>query len=209
MPELSEDEQIEPLEDTPEHHEVLDREVIAEGRIFSFVRETFDYRGVQIQREYVQHPGAVAVIAIDDDDRVLAIQQYRHPIRGRSWELPAGLLDIAGESLLHAAQRELAEEADMRAVRWNVLLDLNTSAGGSDEVVRVFLARGLSSVTTDFVRDEEEADILVRWVPLDELADATLGGHVKNAILVAGVLAALAARAKDWTMLRPADASNA
>ncbi len=197
-----------PIEDQLEHYEVLDHELLAEGRILSFVRERFDYRGHEIQREFMRHPGAVGVIAIDADDRVLTIQQYRHPIRTRSWEAPAGLLDVPNESLLLAAQRELAEEADMQAAQWNVLIDLNTSPGGTNEYVRVFLARGLTPVSTDFVRDEEEADITVRWVPLDELAQAALAGTIKNVILVAGSLAALAARAQNWTTLRAAEPLN-
>jgi 8-oxo-dGDP phosphatase len=201
-------EDLEPLEDEVEHYEIVDRELIAEGRILGFVREAFDYRGVEITREFMRHPGAVAVVAVDESDRVLAIQQYRHPIRSRSWEVPAGLLDVPNESLLLAAQRELAEEADMQADEWNVLLDINTSPGGSNEFVRIFLARGLSAVTTDFVRDEEEADIRVRWVALDDLVEAAIGGRLKNAILISGVLAAVAARSSNWAGLRVAEPLN-
>ena len=79
---------------------------------------------------------------------MLLIQQYRHPIRHRDWEIPAGLLDIAGESPLETAQRELVEEADLDAADWEPLVSIFTTPGGNDEVVHLFLARGLSPVGT-------------------------------------------------------------
>ena len=101
------------------------------------------YGDGEIVRQYVDHPGAAAIVALDDDDRVLLIQQYRHPIRHRDWEIPAGLLDIAGESPLETAQRELEEEADLVAADWEPLVSVFTTPGGNDEVVHLFLARGL------------------------------------------------------------------
>lgn len=193
----------EPLSDQPAVYGLTGREVIGEGRFFSLVRETLDYNGSEIAREFIEHPGAVAVLALDDEDRVLLIRQYRHPVRSREWELPAGLLDVANESRLLAAQRELAEETGMAAAEWNGLVDLATSPGGSNEIVTVFLARGLVEVTSDYVRDGEEADIEARWVPIEDVADAASAGLLRNGILVAGVFAALAARASGWRSLRP------
>ena len=198
----------EPLRDEVEHHEVLSTELFAQGWLLTLASETVDYRGTQIVREFIRHPGAVAVVAIDDEERVLLIQQYRHPIRSREWEVPAGLLDHPGESLLRAAQRELAEETDLEASEWNVLVDLATSPGGSDELVRVFLARGLSTVTGDFVREAEEADIVVRWEPIDAVVTGVLDGRLRNGILVSGVLATAAARLQGWSGLRAAEALN-
>src|SRR5690606_10738211 len=129
-------------------------------------RDVFRLDGHEVTREYVDHTGAVAVLAMDDRDRVLLIQQYRHPIRMRDWELPAGLLDIVDEAPLAAAQRELAEEADLRAERWALLTEFMTSPGGSNEVLRVYLARGLTSTNAPFERSEEEAGIVTRWVDL-------------------------------------------
>ena len=194
----------EPLADEPADFAVTRREVVGEGRFFSLVRESISYNGTEIAREFVEHPGAVAVVALDSDDRVLLIQQYRHPLRSREWELPAGLLDVANETRLVAAQRELAEETGMAAAEWHKLVDLATSPGGSNEVVTIFLARGLVEVASDFVREGEEADIAVRWVPIDDVADAASVGGLRNGILIAGVFAALAARAAGWRSLRSA-----
>ena len=112
---------------------VAERETVFEGRIWDVRRDTLAYgdQGAPIVREYVEHTGAVAVLALDDDERVLLIKQYRHPIRARDWEIPAGLLDVAHESPLEAAQRELAEEADLVAADWAVLADYFTTPGGS------------------------------------------------------------------------------
>jgi ADP-ribose pyrophosphatase len=193
------------FEDQPVSHEIVGREVVGRGNFLTLVKETVDYNGLDLHREFVEHPGAVGVIALDEDDRVLLIQQYRHPVRTRLWEVPAGLLDVADEPLLAAAQRELAEEVDLVASNWSVLLDLATSPGMSNERVRIFLARGLSATPTVFAREDEEAEIELRWVPLDEAVDAVLSGRVRNAILISGILAASTAHARGWSGLRPAD----
>jgi ADP-ribose pyrophosphatase len=193
-----------PLEDVPEHPRILDREVIHEGKVWNVVTETFQYNSHSITREVMDHPGAVAVLALDDQERVLLIRQYRHPVRSRDWEIPAGLLDVDGEEPFAAAQRELAEEADLKAGRWDVLVDFLNSPGGSNETIRVYLARDVSEVPA-FERSEEEADIEVRWVPLDDAVDAVLARRVQSPSLVVGVLAAVASRARNWTTLAPAD----
>lgn len=177
-----------------------------EGRVWDIRRETFGMGGAEVVRDFVDHTGAVAVLALDDDGRILAIQQYRHPVRSRDWELPAGLLDITGEDPLVAAQRELAEEADLVASEWNVLSDIMTSPGGSNEVIRVYLARGVTAAAETFERTEEEAEIVVRWVPLDEAVQAVLERRVQNTILCVAVLAAHAASERGWSTLGSADA---
>ena len=192
----------EPIHDEPVIPEVLEHEVLYKGRIQSFVKERFVYNDSEIVREFFQHPGAVAVVAIDDDDRVLVIQQYRHPIRSREWEIPAGLLDVVDEPLLEAAKRELAEEVDLEAAEWEILADSMTSPGGSDERVRIYLARGLTATHSPFDREEEEADIVIRWIPLDELVDAIAAGTIRNSLLQIGVLAAFAARERGLGTLR-------
>src|SRR5690606_21419645 len=164
------------------------------------------YGGETIVREYMDHTGAVAILALDDQDRVLLIKQYRHPVRARDWEIPAGLLDIAAEDALPAAQRELAEEADLVASEWNVLAEFYTTPGGSDEAIRIYLARGLSPASEAFDRTAEEADIEVRWAPLDEVVDAVLDRRLQNPSLVVGALAAHASRARQWRTLAAADA---
>lgn len=184
-----------PLSDEPVALTVTSRELLAEGRIVTLVRESFEYNDVPTAREFVVHPGAVAVAALDADNRVLLIKQYRHPVRSKAWELPAGLLDVEGEPYLEAAKRELAEEVDLVASDWSVMFDITASSGSSNEVVRIFLARGLSAAEANFEREAEEADIEIRWVPLADAVAAVLAGSIRNSILVAGVLAVAAQQA--------------
>ncbi len=183
-------------------------ELIHAGAIWEIVGESVDLgdAGV-VHREIVHHPGAVTVLALDDDERVLMIQQYRHPVRSLLWELPAGLLDVAGENPLDGAKRELAEEADLKAERWDLLADWYNSPGGSDEAVRLFLARDVHPVPDDelHVRTDEELGMLTRWVPLEEARDAVLAGRVHNPGSVVGILTAVASRGLGWSTLRPAD----
>jgi ADP-ribose pyrophosphatase len=159
-------------------------------------------------RDYQVHPGSVAVLALDDTGGVLVLKQYRHPVRHKLWEIPAGLLDVPGENPLHAAQRELYEEAHVKAEDWRVLVDLYTSPGGSDEAVRIFLARGVRAADGErFEVSEEEADMEVARVPLTELVRGALAGDLHNTCLVAGVLALSAVLAGEGVdALRPAQA---
>lgn len=186
--------------------EILESDVVFGGRVWNIRRDTFRLEGGEITREYLDHPGAVAVLALDDRDRVLLIKQYRHAIRMRDWELPAGLLDVRGESPLVAAQRELAEEVDIVAQTWHLLTDFMTSPGGSNEVLRVYLARGISAAPETFARTDEEAGIEVRWVPLDEVVDAVLFRTAQNSILAIAALSAAAGRARGWSTLADANA---
>lgn len=180
----------ESLRDEPFEAEVTSSELVYEGRVWDVRSDTVRYGDGQIVRQYVDHPGAAAAVAIDDEGRVLLIQQYRHPIRHRDWEIPAGLLDVAGEPPLQTAQRELAEEVDLVAESWQPLVSIFTTPGGNDEVVHLFLARGLSSAAEVHAREDEEADIRLAWLPLDEAVSAVLEGRLRNGILTAGVLAA-------------------
>lgn len=140
-------------------------------------------------REVVEHLGAVAILALDDADRVAMIHQYRHPIGRRVLELPAGLLDVEGEDPLVTAQRELVEEAGLAAERWETLVDVAASTGFTDEVVRVFLARGLTEVDRE-VHGDEEADIVPQRVPLADAVRMVFSGEVVNGAAVGGILAA-------------------
>jgi len=177
------------LADEEAPHSVVSSDVVFNGRVWDVRRDEFEYNGHTIARDYIDHPGAVAILAMDDQKRVMLIQQYRHPIRQREWELPAGLLDIENEDPLVAAQRELAEEVDLQAGTWSELITFHTSPGGSNEVLQVFLATDLSATPT-FEREEEEADIVQRWVPLADVVAAVLSGDLKNSILIVAVLAA-------------------
>lgn len=145
--------------------------------------------GSTAAREIVEHFGAAAVVAYREGGEIALIRQYRHSVRSRLWELPAGLLDVAGESALEAARRELIEEAGLRAERWQFLLDVATSPGYSEEVVRVFLARGLTEVVRP-PATEEEADMELAWVSLAEARAMAMRGEIVNAIALSGIFAA-------------------
>lgn len=177
------------LRDEPFEPEVLNSDVVYEGYVWDVRSDRMAYGDGEIVREYVAHTGAVAVVALDDQDRVLLIQQYRHPIRHRDWELPAGLLDVEGEEPLLAAQRELAEEADLTARTWRLLVSSWTTPGGNDEMIHIFLATGVTAAPAAHDREDEEADIRLEWVPLADAADAVLAGRMHNGILSIGVLA--------------------
>jgi 8-oxo-dGDP phosphatase len=178
------------LRDEPVTPDVVASELVYEGRVWDVRSDTFRYNGDELVRQYVAHPGAAAIVAIDDAERVLLIQQYRHPIRARDWEIPAGLLDVPGEEPMRAAQRELEEEADLVASDWSSLVSVYTTPGGNDEIVHVFLARDLAPAAAAHARAEEEADIRLEWVPLASAVDAVLEGRMRNGILASGVLAA-------------------
>jgi 8-oxo-dGTP pyrophosphatase MutT (NUDIX family) len=194
------------LHDDAVSFEITSSERVFDGKIWDIRRETFAYGDAEITREFVDHTGAVAVLAIDDEDRVLLIKQYRHPVRMREWEIPAGLLDVTDEPPLAAVRRELAEEADLQAAEWSVLAEYYTTPGGSDEAIRVYLARGLTPTAEAFARTDEEADIETRWVDLDEVVTAVLERRIQNPSTVIAVLQAHVARSRGWTTLGPADA---
>lgn len=181
--------------------EVLDSTRLLQGRVWDVQRDRLAYTDGELVRDFVDHTGAVGVLAMDDDDRVLLIQQYRHPVAARLWEIPAGLMDAPHESGLETAQRELAEEADLAGTDWHLLTETYTTPGGSSEIIRVFLARGLSAVQHDFTRSGEESDMRLEWVPLEDAVTAVLERRLQNGPLVAAVLAAHAAKERNWTTL--------
>ena len=186
------------LVDRPERWAVRERNVTLDtGRVVSIRRDRVaSASGSAFTRDVVVHPGAVGVLVLDSDDRVLLVSQYRHPVGHRLLEPPAGLLDVEGEDYLGAAQRELAEEGHVRAADWRVLVDPFTSPGMTDEAIRIFLARDLSPVpmADRFVGEHEESDLPIFWAPLDRVVAAVLSGGVHNPILVIGALACFAAQ---------------
>jgi 8-oxo-dGDP phosphatase len=189
----------------PHDYEVLTTEVAFEGRVIDVHKDEVAMPGgTTSQRDVVIHPGAVAVVALGEQG-VLLVHQYRHPVRRRLDELPAGLLDQDGESALAAAKRELAEEAGLAASTWNVLVDLLSSAGMTDEAVRIYLARDLTEVDRD-LQEHEEQEMTISWVPLERAVRRVLEGSIENATAVIGVLAADRAVRDGFAGLRPADA---
>ena len=190
-----------------ERYEVVSSERIYDGAIISVRKDLVRMSdGSVAPREVVEHPGAVGVLALDDDDRVLLVNQYRHPLGRRLDELPAGLLDKDGEPAIEAAKRELAEEAGVIARDWSVLCDLNPTPGMSDEAIRIYLARGISDITEpDFAAEHEELTLTVERVPLEAALARVARGELTNASAVAGLFAAAWSRANGWSGLRPAD----
>ena len=153
----------------------------------------------------MQNKGAVGVVALDEVERVVLIKQYRHPVSRVLWELPAGLRDVGGEDMVATAARELAEETDLRAGRFDLLIDLYTSPGFSNEMIRLFLARDLTPVREEerFARTDEEADLEIAWFDLDEAVAMVMRGEITNAAAVGGLLSAARARDDGWATLRP------
>lgn len=201
---------VDALDDAPESWPVRGHHDLGRGAIADYVEDEVAAPDDEtLRRQYLVHPGAVAVIALDDEDRVALVRQYRHPVRHRLIEPPAGLLDVADEAYLAAAQRELAEEVGVAAADWRVLVDLFTSPGILGETLRIYLARGLAPVDAPdgFVRRGEEAHMDTVWAPLDDLVGAVLGGRLHNPTLVSGTLAAWTAQHRGgFDTLRPADA---
>lgn len=189
--------------------DVTSRSVVYEGRVWDIVHDSFVFpeTGEVLGRDYIDHPGAVAVVALDDDDRILMIEQYRHPVSMYLWEVPAGLLDIDGEDPVTAAQRELFEEADVRADTWHVLVDQFNSPGSSAEALRIFLAQSIHDIPEDqrHVRDGEEASMKIEWVPFDEALTAVIEGRIHNPSAVSGIMALAVARQRGMETLRDAN----
>jgi len=189
-------------------HETLSRVPRYSGPIFTVYTDQVTMSGGEVAtRDVVQNMGAVGVVALDDAGRVVLIRQYRHAVRERLWELPAGLRDVDGEPPVVTAARELAEEADLRAGRFDLLIDLHTSPGFSSESIRLFLARDLAPVpdAERYRRTDEEADIEVAGFDLDEAVAMVFRGEITNAAAAGGLLAAARARDEGWHTLRPAD----
>ncbi|WP_243399860.1 NUDIX domain-containing protein [Arthrobacter glacialis] len=200
----------EPVADTLSHRPLQSSSTVYQGRIWDVVSDTFSLApgAKPLTRDYIAHPGAVAVVVLNDHNQVLMLSQYRHPVQMVLWEIPAGLLDVEGEDYVVGAARELAEEADLVAAQWHVLTDFFNSPGSSSEAIRIYLARGLSMVpeAERHVRTEEEAEIEFRWVDLAEAATAVLEGRIHNPSAVVGILAAAQAQRDGFASLRPAGA---
>jgi 8-oxo-dGDP phosphatase len=182
--------------------------VLGEGSLCTLRRDTVALPdGGQVGREVLEHPGAVAVVALDAQDRVLMIHQYRHPVGATLWEIPAGLRDVAGEPLHETASRELLEEAGCRAADWRILVDYFSSPGISTERLRVFLARDVTMVPEadrGYVPEHEEAYLTVAWIPLEEAVRGALSGDLHNGVAIIGILSAYAARRDGFARLRRA-----
>lgn len=198
-----------PVTDEAADLAVVSSERVFEGMVWDVRRDEVELGdGQTVTREVIAHTGAVGTIVLDEEDRVLLLRQYRHPVRSYLWEPPAGLLDVPGEDAWAAARRELEEEAHLRAEQWWVLADFYLTPGASEEAFRCYLARGVSEVPDDEVHhgEGEEREMPSVWLPLDEARDLVLAGRLHNPSAVVGILAACAARETGWSTLRPPDA---
>lgn len=195
------------VRDEPDPRPVLASDSLLTGKVWDVRRDTVDLRdGQVVVRDLLIHHGAVGVLAIDEEDRVLLVRQYRHPVAMMLWEPVAGLLDEPGEAPLTAARRELVEEAGLVAGRWDVLIDYESSPGGSSEALRVYLARDLSPAPGGRPPGEgEERDLPQAWVPLEQARERVLSGALSAPITVVAVLAASGLHAAGWVGLRPVD----
>ena len=189
-------------------YEVLASEEVYQGRVISLRKDTVAMPGGgESVREVVHHGGAVGVVALDDQDRVVLLRQYRHPIGEHLWEVPAGLRDVDGEPPVETARRELAEETQLAAERWSLLTTQHPSPGFCDETVLLYLAEGLSHAARPegFEAEHEELDMTVERVPLADAVQWVFDGTIRNALAVIAVLAAAQLRASA-PRLRPLDA---
>jgi len=193
----------------PGEYELLRSETVYEGRVITLVKDTVAMPGGgDSVREVVRHPGAVGVVALDDDGNVVLLRQYRHPVGGYLWEIPAGLRDADGEPPLETAKRELAEEVKLAAQRWSLLTTTFSTPGFCDELVLVYLAEGLSDIDRPegFTAEHEELDMEIARVPLSDAVQRIFDGDIRNAAAVIGLFAAAQHRAARTT-LRPVDAT--
>jgi 8-oxo-dGTP pyrophosphatase MutT (NUDIX family) len=185
--------------------ETVESQTLYTGKIFALrADEVLMPGGKTARREVVEHYGAVAIVALDDDGNVVMVYQYRHPLGRRLWELPAGLLDVAGEPAHLTAARELEEEVGLAADDWQVLVDVVSTPGFTDESVRVYLATGLSEIDRPDAHDEE-ADMRTQRFPLADAVQMVFNGEIVNALAVAGILAAQAVH-QGVASARPVDA---
>ena len=176
--------------------EVKNRQIAFHGKIWDVVSKTFDFQGEELTREYIQHPGAVAVLAINEQDEVLLIKQYRAPVNQYLYEMPAGLRDAEDVNDIEAAKRELAEEADYQAQTWTHLHSFYTTPGSSSEVIEIFLAQDLSPTGHSFDRTSEEKGMVPIWVPFAEVLESVMQSKTKSPTLVVAVLSLAAKRSE-------------
>lgn len=168
--------------------EVLNSEEVYKGKIISIRRDTLTRGdGKNFIRETAVSSDAVAVVAMDEQGRILLIRQYRHPMGCPIWEIPAGKMDVDGEQPEETAVRELQEETDTTAESVELLTMFLNSAGWTNEKTYVYLAKGLKDVP-EFQRENEEADIEKKWISLDEAYDLVRKGELSDAKTVIGIL---------------------
>ena len=158
--------------------------MIYEGRVIKLGIESLTLpNGVKLDLEIVRHPGGAAIVALDEHDRVCMLRQYRHAGGGWIWEVPAGKLE-PGEAPGATASRELTEEAGLYADRWEELGEILVTPGFCDEVIHLFLARGLTKTDT---RQEPHELIEIHWIPFRDALDRVYNGTIHDAKTMLGL----------------------
>jgi ADP-ribose pyrophosphatase len=160
---------------------------IYEGRVFKLVRENVTLaNGTTTDMEFIEHPGAAAVVPILDDSRILLLQQYRHALKKDIWEIPAGTLDPR-EEIIDCAKRELIEETGFSAGRWQKLGEITPVPGYSDERIHIYLATQLQPAEQHLDADEV---IQVQAVEFKDAIDMIGNGEIQDAKSIAGLFLA-------------------
>lgn len=175
--------------DQPVEIAAIEHRTIHKGMVWDLVADTFEFNGEVLTREYIKHTGAVAVLTINEREEVLFLKQYRRPVGKFLMEFPAGLLDVPGESLLDCAKRELAEEAGLEASSWEELVSFHATPGGNSETITVFVAKGLSKSSSEFIATGEEKDMPQSWIPIGEAVESVLSSQIKSPSAVVGIMA--------------------
>ncbi len=176
------------MDDSKLRESVTATEQLYKGRILDVQRWTVDLpSGESALREVVMHPGASAVVPVDEDGNTFLVRQYRTPLGKVLTEIPAGKLDYKGEDRLDAAKRELREETGFTAERWTHLTDMYTTPGFCNELISIYLAQGLHSGKTEF--DEDEFIDLIK-LPLSEAVEMARRGELGDSKTVIGLLLA-------------------
>jgi ADP-ribose pyrophosphatase len=164
---------------------ILNSKIVFRGKVFGVRRdEVKEPGGVHATREVITHPGSVVVLPVFPDGRILMVRQYRHAARQYLWELVAGRIDH-GETVKHAAARELKEETGYRASRYRELLNFFPTPGFLEERMRLFLAEGLKAGTAEPEADEK---IISHAYRSNELKTMIKRGELKDGKSIAGIL---------------------
>jgi len=154
------------------------------GKVIELSIETAQLpNGRSVSLEIVHHPGGAAVVAVDEDQRLCILRQYRHAAGGWIWELPAGRRDT-GEDPLRTAQRELEEEAGIRAASWQKLGTALTTPGFCDEVIHLYMAQGLTKVAS---RTEAHEVLECHWIPWTQVRAWIHDGTLADAKTIIGI----------------------
>ncbi|HEY5304016.1 MAG TPA: NUDIX hydrolase [Acidimicrobiales bacterium] len=169
-----------------ESFSVVERETLLTSHVFSIERRTITHQDKQFQRDVAVHPGAVAMVAINDLDQVGLIRQYRATVDQVLWEIPAGTIDAGDADPLATAQRELREELGVAARDWKKIADVYVSPGWTTQLMHIFEARHLEFVGRSPDGPEESAADVV-WLTRGDVRALLDNGDVNDATLTIGL----------------------